>query len=418
MSLLRLVASCSLLLTVGATLSGTEAHAAAPVDCQPNAGSLSRIGCGLVQQLGSGARGASVAIVELKSDRPLPNPDALRERVQTAVTSALGAAGGGPSKLRVELRIEKVGGVLRASAELRRAVGLWRRLRHDKPQSEAHGFVEVPLDAELRALIPPPPLVVSEALRIKSPERGIVALACGPLAEDGGQELALVSRSTVRVGRIQNEAFVERARASWSALSPVASAPLREPIGSAEITERGTLRVGLSDRRDGLELSRDLVVTSRFEAQLPVPGGGCSPRSALGVVATNAACAPRAASVSTATIMDALAGWNGAWLGRAPESGNLLAGAGAPVPSGARVGAQLALGDADGDGAPELGYSADTLDATKDRLTFVTLQGNKPVRRFELAAPGISAIAICQRREGPAMAPVVVATADELWLLR
>jgi hypothetical protein len=201
-------------------------------------------------------------------------------------------------------------------------------------------------------------------------------------------------------------------------LSPVAAAPLREPIGSAEITEGGTLRVGLSDRRDGLELTRDLAVTSRFEAQLPVPGGGCSPRSPLGLAATSVACAPRASNVTPPATLDALAGWNGAWLGRSPDSGTLLAGAGATVPGSTRVGAQLALGDADGDGAPELGYSADTLDATKDRLSLVTLQGNKAIRRFELAAPGISAIAICQRREGPAMAPVVVATGDELWLLR
>lgn len=418
MPLLRLVAACSLLVAVGGAFSESSAHAATPVSCQPSSGSLSQIGCGLAQQLGSGARGANVGVVELKTDRALPNADALRERVQTAVASALGATSGAPGKLRVELRLEKAGGVLRVSAELRRAVGLWRRLRHDKPQSEAHGFVEVPLDAELRALIPPPPLVVGETLKLKAPERGIVALACGPLGEDGGQELALVSRTSVRVGRIQNAAFVERARASWSTLSPVAPAPLREPIGNAEITERGTLRVGLSDRRDGLELSRELAVTSRFEAQLPVPGGGCTPRSALGFTASSVVCAPRAPSAASAATLDALAGWNGAWLGRAADTASLVASAGIPMPANARVGAQLSLGDADGDGAPELGYSADTLDPTKDRLTIVTLRANKPLKRFELAAPAISAIAICQRREGPGMAPVIVATGDELWLLR
>ncbi len=82
------------------------------------------------------------------------------------------------------------------------------------------------------------------------------------------------------------------------------------------------------------------------------------------------------------------------------------------------VGAQLALGDADSDGSPELAYSLDTLDASKDRLTLVTLEGNKLTPRFELPAPSISAIAICSQREGPGMAPIVVATGDELWLIR
>jgi hypothetical protein len=91
--------------------------------------------------------------------------------------------------------------------------------------------------------------------------------------------------------------------------------------------------------------------------------------------------------------------------------------AGGIVPA-LRVGAQLALGDADSDGRPELLYSVDTLDAAKDRLTVVTLEGAKATRRFELPAPGISAVAVCQRREGPGMSAMVLATADELWLIQ
>ena len=83
-----------------------------------------------------------------------------------------------------------------------------------------------------------------------------------------------------------------------------------------------------------------------------------------------------------------------------------------------RVGAQLAVGDADSDGNPELLFSSDTLDAAKDRLTLATLDGKKLSSRFELPAPSISALAICSRREGPGMAPLVLATADELWLIR
>ena len=399
--------------------------AAAAASCEPTRGSLSFLGCSLAQQLGPGARGASVTVVDLKSDRELPSPAVLRERVQTAVASALAAAGAEAraaehGKLTLELSIEKSGGVLRVSAELRRAVGLWQRIRHRKPRAEAHAFVEAPLDAELRALIPPPPLVVSETLKLKAPERGIVALACGPLASDGGQELALVSRSSVRVGRITGHAFVERKKAAWSTLSAVAPVPLREPIASAEITAQGTLRVGLSDRKDGLELSRELAVTQRFDALLPVPGGGCAVRGGSGFFAQVTACSAEA-RLSVRALpaqVDAIVGAPGAWVGRDLSSAAVLGPRPELAQGALRVGAQLALGDADSDGAPELVYSADTLDAAKDRLTVVTLKGNKPIKRFELSAPGIGAVAICSRAEGAGMAPIVIATGDELWLIR
>jgi hypothetical protein len=390
--------------------------------CQTSRGSLAYVGCSLAQKLLPAAGAASVTIVELKSDRELPAADTLRERVRSAVQSALRPPGTGAhsaerSKLSVELRLEKSGGVLRVTAELRRAMGLWQRVRHKKPPAEQHAFVEVAIDAELRALIPAPPLVVSETLKLKAPERGIVALSCGPLASDGGQELVLVSRSNIRVGRIAGRAFIERKRASWSALSPVAPAPLREPIAVAEVTT-GKLRVGLSDRRDGLILSDDLAVTERFQGLLPLPGDACVERSERGWLAlarpcTGAAAAPRRA----APTLDALAGVPATWLARDADSGTLHTTARGLLPSGVRVGAQLALGDADSDGAPELAFSSDTLQPSEDRLSVVTLEGGKLRPRFVVAAPGISAIAICGR-EGGGMAPIVLATGDELWLLR
>jgi len=48
----------------------------------------------------------------------------------------------------------------------------------------------------------------------------------------------------------------------------------------------------------------------------------------------------------------------------------------------------------------------------------VTLQGAQVKPRFELPAPAISAVTVCQRREGPGMAAMLVATADELWLIQ
>jgi hypothetical protein len=414
-------------LAVAAVPAAMAQSTTAVASCQPSQGSLSFIGCSLAQQLGLPPGGASVTVLSLKSDRELPAPDVLRERVQSAVAAALGPRGAEPKagersrrQLSVELTIEKSAGVLRVTADVRRATGLWQRIRHAKPSAERHGFVEAPLDAELRALIPPPPLVVSEVLKLKAPERGIVAMACGRLGNDGGQELALVSRSSVRVGRVVGRVFTERKRAAWSALSAVAAAPLREPIASAEITPDGALRVGLSDRRDGLTLSRGLDVLARFEGLMPAPGGGCVERSSLGVLARFQSCSrPGPATGPTQpTTLDALAGVPKAQLGRDISSGRLSGARPELSRATHRVGAQLAMGDADSDGDPELAYSVDTLEGANDRLTLVTLQGNRLTPRFELPAPSISAVAICGQREGPGMAALVLATGDELWLIR
>jgi hypothetical protein len=416
-----LLAALLLLAPVGVCGSVAESLAQwAPeaTSCRSPQSSLARLGCRLGEQLGAGARGATVTVLDLKSDRPLPNPDALRDRLRATVTDALGRSAE-PSKWRVELTVEKAGGVLRVTADLRRALGLWQRLRREKPRSEAHAFVEVPLDGELRTLIPPPPLVVSETLRMKAPERGVVAVACGPLGPEGGQELVLVSRSAVRVGRIQGRAFVQRAGAAWSSLSPIAPSPLREPLASAEITPEGSIRVGLSDRRDGLTLDRDLRVTARHEGVLPVPGGGCAGRrGGLGLQVLSCGATPGRAPPVTGPELDALAGGAGGWLGRALDTHVLISSEGGSLLPQTPVGAQLALGDADSDGARELAHSADTLEPQKDALTLVTLGSDGPIARFTLPMTGISALAICERQEGAGMTPLVVATAEELWLLR
>lgn len=396
--------------------------AAANADaCQAQHGSLSFIGCSLAQQLGLAASGAEVSVVALKSERELPAPDTLRERVRDAVAMALAPRADGKaterSRLRVELSLEASHGVLRVSADVRRATGLWQRIRHAKPSVERHAFAEVTLDAELRALIPPPPLVVSEVLKLKAPERGILAMACGRLGPDGGQELALVSRSHVRVGRIVGHVFKERKSASWSSLSAVAPAPLREPIGSAEITPDGALRVGLTDRRDGLELSPELEVVSRFEGRIPV-ARGCVSRSDLGVLARYDSCSGPATPGRTQPLtLDAVAGRDDLAVGRDLGSGRVTGTRDELARLSQRVGAQLAVGDADSDSRPELAYSADTLDAARDRVTLVTLDTDKAARRFELPAPAIGALAICER-EGAGMAPLVIATGEELWLVR
>jgi len=159
-------------------------------------------------------------------------------------------------------------------------------------------------------------------------------------------------------------------------------------------------------------------VLGRFEGLLPVPGGGCVGRSELGVSSQVGPCSTTSGGRAAPAIYDALAGTARGSVGRELGTSRLLGTLPELAPSTLRVGAQLGLGDADSDGALELAYSSDTLDSTKDRLTLVTLQGRQALTRFELPAPAISAVAICDEREGPGMAPIVLAAGDELWVLR
>jgi len=88
-----------------------------------------------------------------------------------------------------------------------------------------------------------------------------------------------------------------------------------------------------------------------------------------------------------------------------------------PVPGS--VGAQIALGDLDGDGRPELLTTADTLDASRDALLVRTLAEDGSLREaFRVPVPsGVRSMAICPS-EGNALTPVVLATGDGLWVLR
>lgn len=398
MSFARLVATAAALSALVIVAPPARAAEPAPAPtltknaaCSPARNTVAYAACSLAEQLGPAAHGVAVSVASLKSDRELPAPDQLRQRLQQALELALESRPPttGRDRLVVELSIEKVGGSLRLTADLKRATGLWQRARHEKPRVLQHAFKELPLDEELRSLIPPPPLVVGSVTKIKSPERGIVALACGPVSEDGAQELAIVSRSYVRVGRLVKRTFAERKKAAWATLSTIAPVPLREPLASAEFIADGRLRVSLSDRAWDVDLGEDLTVKDHRLREAPsLPG------------------------------VDAVAAAGALRLGRDATSGklvNLERGGVAPT---LHVGAQLALGDADSDGKPELLYSVDTLDASKDRLSVVTLEGAKATPRFELPAPGISAVAVCQRREGPGMAAMVLATASELWLIQ
>ena len=71
--------------------------------CAGSHGSLARVGCRLAQELLPSAAGAEVTVVELKSDRELPRPAALRERVRDVAVAALAAPRGSNERNKLRL---------------------------------------------------------------------------------------------------------------------------------------------------------------------------------------------------------------------------------------------------------------------------------------------------------------------------
>jgi hypothetical protein len=419
--------------------NAAASNSALAEQCSRALGSLAQLACELARALLPAATGAEVVVVELKSDTELPAPAALRERVREVVAGALSNGTVEPARqrtgLRVALALEVRSGRLGISADARPRTRLWERSRARHNTVELHAYAARPIDFELRRFVPAPPLVVTRVLKARAPERGIVAMACGDVGADHTQELVLVSRSHVRLGRLAGGEFSEGRRTTWQALSSVAPAPLREPIAFVDITASGRLRVGSSDRSHGLLLDAELVPTERYPNQLPL-AEGCVERAGMGFESYVRTCAESSSNYTRAgdagagvrggarerpagAVLDAVASFSEATVGRLLEDGSLLLISGASsTPLLASAGAQLAVGDADGDGAPEIAVSRNTLDPTNDGLSLFTLEQGKLRLRFELAAPSISAIAVCRERDGAGMAPIVLASADEIWIVK
>jgi hypothetical protein len=314
-----------------------------------------------------------------------------------------------------------------ASADLVRAPqGFWRRFRGGELAVTAHAYASSVLDAELRAALPTVPLVITRVDKAAALDEPSLALACGDLDGDGSLEVVSVGRRRIQAGRIDHGKFRVEKSTSWAELSEVAPRPLREPIAVASIPSPGRLEIGISDRADGARLDGNLKLIERLSGQLPWPGGGCTRVSPTGVSSTRSACSARAVQ-QKGDAVDAIAGLELAtrqgtlgFFARRSQDGKLDFEWGTqhlvlPAP----VGAQLALGELNGDGRPELITSLDTLDAATDAVVVHTLSDAGDFdEAFRLPVPsGVRALAVCPS-EGPALAPVVIATSDGLWILR
>ncbi len=125
------------------------------------------------------------------------------------------------------------------------------------PAPAGHAFASAKLDAEVRTFLAPLVLEQASVHKVKHDEGDVLAAACGDVDGDGGNELLLVSRARVALGRVRAGKFVADRTAAWSALAPRVPVPMREPLAGA-VVAAGAVDVGTTDRA-GLSLTPDLV---------------------------------------------------------------------------------------------------------------------------------------------------------------
>ncbi|TKD05186.1 hypothetical protein [Polyangium fumosum] len=404
---------------------------------------------------------ARVIAAPLASDTPAPRGAELTTRIASLLAGRLGAGSSAhPTPLPladarvaargersfVHLLVEIRGGKLRVTADVfpvPRTV--WARIRDPEPGPFAHAFAEAPLDAEIRSFLEAVPLAKANVTRGQNFESDVVALACGDIDGDGALEILSTSRRRVTTLRLREGKVLPLRSRSWSDLSPLHLSPLREPIGLAGLVERRDegdavawfVDVGVSDRAKALRLDAELVVVAPV-AGLPVSSGEAS------------GCARVASGWLTGPLVPC---WSGETVIAPAIAGNfdVLAAASLVTPRGQRftvlaarndrgtvevrddaghvetitgAGAQLAVGDLDQDGDPEILSGLDVADALDDAVVVRTWaraaagEAGRPREFLRLpAAAGVRALAVCPP-DGPGRAPFVVATADEIWVVR
>lgn len=446
-------------LIAAAVLSSSSAYAAerAPT------GAVETLAQQAVAALGAVPKTVVVVAAPIASDEPAPKGDELALRIaalmagriaQTAragpQTAQLGTARAlaGKSGGLVYVQIEIAKGDVRATADVYTAqANAWDRIRNPTPSPIAHTFVSAKIDAEVRVFLSPILLEQAAVHKAKHEESDVLAVACGDIDGDGGNEIVLVSKERVALGRLRGGKFLAEKAAAWTALAARASSPLREPLGGAAfgpsiaLDGSSALFAGTSDR-GGVVLVPDLTThapataiplaaLSGVACATPNPSAGafegllsdCDPQRAKVPLFTPPT--PRFDAFAAATIVGKGGIEHLLFAARAPDAKLYLRfGAEDDPKQQARafdgiVGAQVAIGDLDQDGTPEIITTSGELDARADAITITSVAaGADPILRRTIPAPGgVRALCVCppEERGAPALVAVV---GDEVWIVR
>jgi hypothetical protein len=255
-----------------------------------------------------------------------------------------------------------------------------------------------------------------------------------------------VSRRRVTTLRLRGGRVVPLASRPWPDVVAVHPAPLREPLAFATLVERARdgerlppfADVGLTDRARSVRFDGELKALAELPGLAIPDAGGSACTTAWGPLLTGplGPCAPADPPPATASLSgryDALASAQllsaqgepfAVWATRERGAVELRDSAGRRKVVGS-AGAQLAVGDLDQDGEPELLASLDVLDPLEDAVVVWSWRRREggparaaPEEILRLPAPaGVRALAVCPP-DGAGRAPFAVATADEIWVVR
>jgi hypothetical protein len=413
-----------------------------------------------------GATASTVVVAApLVADDPAPRGDELALRVATFVTGRLGpGARLGPQTAELAtaravagragalayVRTEIVRGDVRTTVDVYPSMAnAWDRVRNPLPAPTRHATATAKVDAEVRAFLGPLVLEESTVDRVRHEEGDVMAAACGDVDGDGTNDIVLVSGARVALGHVRGGRFVTDRAAAWDALVPTSPVTMRDPLGQAAIAGR-SIAVGTT-ARGGVRLTPQLaleaplvglpasgldgVVCLMPEASAGAFDGapvdcaiGRDPRPKMAVPA------PRFDAFGAAVITDASGGARPVVAVREP-SGRLRLKAGDTVlaPDGS-YGAQLAVGDLDQDGVPDVVTSNDLPPPAaaaagtgggargEDAIDIASWSMGAGVGelrgRLHLAAPGgVRAFAVCPAEEHGAPSLVAV-VGNEVWVIR
>ncbi len=401
------------------------------------------------QSLGVAPTSSVVVAAPLVSDDPAPMADELALRMAALVAGRMGASARahaqtaqlGPARViagragaLVYVQVVIAKGDLRTTIDVYPSMGnAWDRIRNPLPSPTGHAFSSVKIDAEVRSFLTPLLLEDASVHRARLDEPDVLAAACGDVDGDGGDEIVLVSRERVAMGRVRDSKFSVERTAAWSELAPRAAVPMREPLAGAAALA-GSIAVG-STERGAVSLTADFAAHAPL-AGMPAagldgvvclvaePSAGAFDGAAIDCASARdakpklAVPAPRFDAFAAANVVDAQGAARAVVAVREPSGKLRLKAGDAPAfsPEGA-FGAQLAACDLDQDGTPEIAAGGEGPDDALDIWT-VSPDGTSTRPRVHLAAPGgVRALAVCPP-EDHGEPTLVAVVGNEVWLVR